>query len=229
MVPHFGTYLTQFPCQGAFGALQASSPEVPEHPWQIPGFSQPIPPQMALQRTAHPTEIFGFFWVLSAHFSLELRLNKHVGIQRDEHSQNLKKQPQTSTENPQIFWKKTNFCCHNLLLPWWAPAHPIMDGTTSKSQRRAWLQVLVLGKIPPQNSPGAKILLETTHQFSFLDFPSKHLRDIEDQLLYPTLQHTGCPNAIFFSFFLKPSFSSQGERVVGLLWLHFNIINRRLL
>lgn len=64
-------------------------PEVPEHPWQIPGFSQPS----GFAEERPPYRNMDFLGVLPAHFSLEPKLNNHVGIQCDEHSQRLKTNP----------------------------------------------------------------------------------------------------------------------------------------
>lgn len=124
VVAHFGTYLTQFPCQGLSKQCHLKCQNIHD---KSQAFLSPLYPKW-LHRTLQKC---GFYWVFPAPSSLELRLNEPklpLGIQHHEHSQHLKNQPQTSTDYSQIFWEK------QFLLSQHPPAHPIMDGTTSTLQ-----------------------------------------------------------------------------------------------
>lgn len=202
------------------------SPEVPEHPWQIPGFSQPTLPQMASQMRAHPTEIrillgFPSSFLLGAQTE---RAQASLGNPAPWTFTAFKKQPQTSTDYSQIFWEK------QFLLSQPPPAHPMVDGTTSTPQTPE--ESLAPGPCSGQNPTTEQSRSKSSAGNGFHSLISHpNIWGIWRSSFYTQLYVTQDTKMQFFSPpFFKPSFSSQGERrVVGLLWLHFNIINRKLL
>lgn len=223
VVAHFGTYLTQFPRQGLSKQCHLKCQNIHD---KSQAFLSPLYPKWP-HRWEPTLQKYGFYWVFPAPFSLELRLNEPklpLGIQHHEHSQHLKKQPQTSTDYSQIFWEK------QFLLSQPPPAHPMVDGTTSTPQTPE--ESLAPGPCSGQNPTTEQSRSKSSAGNGFHSLISHpNIWGIWRSSFYTQLYVTQDTKMQFFSPpFFKPSFSSQGERrVVGLLWLHFNITNRKLL